>query len=216
MLAQLSQCEFAVTKSDFASKMMKQELKNYEVISQTIDSGIEHAKSQIEQSKENLVLAKKIRKNRMEYDVLAKIITQQPDRKKTTEKLEALKKELSELENNRRQLQRKLEIRRNEFSVLMRSIKELQTKLDDENEEIDSVSSAETDEEAAHSDTDVVMEEEHKISISAPAVVPSRERHEWKVSEKMISDSPPSSPNESNPNESSPKKGSPTKSQLND
>lgn len=131
MLSQLAQCEFAVTKSNYASTMMKQELKNYEQISQTIDLGIEHAKSQIEQSKENLVLAKKIRKNRMEYDVLAKVINQQPDRKKTTEKLEALKKELNELDNNRRHLQRKLEIRRNEFSVLMRSIKELQSKLDD-------------------------------------------------------------------------------------
>lgn len=114
--------------------MMKQELKNYEAISETIDSGIDHAKAQIEQSKENLVLAKKIRKNRMEYDVLAKIITQQPDRKKTTEKLEALKTELSDLENSRRQIQRKLEIRRSEFTVLMRSIKELQSKLDDDSE----------------------------------------------------------------------------------
>lgn len=112
---------------------MKQELKNYETISQTIDSGIEQAKSQIEQSKENLVLAKKIRKNRMEYDALAKIITQQPDRKKTTEKLDSLKRELNELVSSNRQLERKLEVRSNEFSVLMRSIKELQAKLDDEN-----------------------------------------------------------------------------------
>lgn len=131
--AQLAQCEFAVTKSDFASKMMKQELRNYESISKTIDTGIDQAKAQIEQSKENLVLAKKIRKNRMEYDALAKIITQQPDRKKTTEQLDSLKRELNELDNSNRQLQRKLEIRSNEFSVLMRSIKELQAKLDDEN-----------------------------------------------------------------------------------
>lgn len=113
--------------------MMKQELRNYESISQTIDSGIDQAKAQITQSKENLVLAKKIRKNRMEYDALAKIITQQPDRKKTTEKLDSLKREQHELDCSNRQLQRKLEVRSNEFSVLMRSIKELQAKLDDEN-----------------------------------------------------------------------------------
>lgn len=112
---------------------MKQELRNYESISQTIDTGIDQAKAQIEQSKENLVLAKKIRKNRMEYDALAKIITQQPDRKKTTEQLDSLKRELTELDNTNRQLQRKLEVRSNEFSVLMRSIKELQSKLEHEN-----------------------------------------------------------------------------------
>lgn len=109
---------------------MKHELKNYEAISKTIDSGIEHAKVQILQSKENLVLAKKIRKNRMEYDVLAKVISQQPDRKETTVKLDALKKELDELKETKSKLQHKLEVRRNDFTVLMRSIKELQTKLD--------------------------------------------------------------------------------------
>lgn len=135
MLGQLAQCEFTVKKSEFATKMMQLELKNYEAISKTIDSGIEHAKVQIAQSKENLVLAKKIRKNRMEYDVLAKIITEQPDRKDTTKKLEALKKELDELKDTRRQLEQKLEMRRNEFTVLMRSIQELQSKLDDNNEQ---------------------------------------------------------------------------------
>lgn len=88
-------------------------------------------KQQIEESKERLVLAKKIRKNRMEYDVLAKIISQQPDRRKTTEKLELLKKDLNELSSTRRQLETKMEVRKNEFSVLMRSIKELQDKLED-------------------------------------------------------------------------------------
>lgn len=135
MLSQLAQCEFAVVKSDYTSKMMKQELKKYENSSKQIDLAIDQAKKEIEQSKENLVLAKKIRKNRMEYDVLAKIISQQPDRRKTTEKLELLKKDLSELENNRRQLETKMEIRKNEFSVLMRSIKELQNKLDDSEED---------------------------------------------------------------------------------
>lgn len=111
---------------------MKQDLRNYENISQTIDEGIQQAKTQIEQSKENLVLAKTIRKNRMEYDVLAKIISAQPDRRKTTDKLDTLKTELAELEHNRRLLQRKLDVRRNEFAVLMRSIKELQSKMDDD------------------------------------------------------------------------------------
>lgn len=110
---------------------MKQEKKNYEKVSSKIDLSIVQTKKQIEDNKEKLVLAKKIRKNRMEYDVLAKIISQQPDRRKTLEKLELLKKDLNELGTVRRQLETKMEIRRNEFLVLMRSIKELQNKLDD-------------------------------------------------------------------------------------
>lgn len=123
---------------------MKQELRNYEAISQTIDSGIEQAKTQIDQSKANLVLAKQIRKNRMEYDVLARIISAQPDRRKTTDKLDTLKRELADLEQSRLQLQRKLDVRRNDFAVLMRSIRELQARLDVEPAPNDEEESAET------------------------------------------------------------------------
>lgn len=132
MLGQLAQCEFTVRKSAFCRKMMEDELKNYKSISKAIDGGIEHAKVQIAQSKENLVIAKKIRKNRMEYDVLAKIISQQPDRKGTLAKLESLKKELDTLKDSRTKLIQKLKTRRNDFTVLMRSIQELQRKLDGE------------------------------------------------------------------------------------
>lgn len=132
MLGQLAQCEFTVRKSAFSRKMMQNELTNYKDISKAIDGGIEQAKLQIAQSKENLVKAKKIRKNRMEYDVLAKVISQQPDRKETMAKLESLKKDLENLKNSRTKLDHKLEYRRNDFTVLMRSIQELQKKLDGE------------------------------------------------------------------------------------
>jgi THO complex subunit 7 len=39
-----------------------------------------------------------VRKNRIEYDVLAKVINEQPDRKETDEKLSQLRKELNLLE----------------------------------------------------------------------------------------------------------------------
>uniref|UniRef100_A0A182NG06 Uncharacterized protein n=1 Tax=Anopheles dirus TaxID=7168 RepID=A0A182NG06_9DIPT len=130
LLAQLAQCEFDMKKSDFYASVMQQELKNYATISDTIESGIETAKAQIVQSKQNLVLAKKIRKNRMEYDMLAKTINQQPDRKNTVQELETLKQNLDQLKENRADLERKLETKKKDFSVLMRSIAELQDKLD--------------------------------------------------------------------------------------
>lgn len=119
--------------------MIEDELSNYKSISTAIDSGIEQAKHQIEQSKESLSVAKKVRKNKMEYDVLAKVIKQQPDRKEMAAKLDALQKELEDLKDSRRRVDRNLESRRNEFSVLMRSIHELQRKMDgDDVEDSDS------------------------------------------------------------------------------
>lgn len=131
MLAQIAQCEFVMKKSHFSSQMMKRELKNYEKISEMINTGIENIKGQIDQNKENLLIAKQIRRNRMEYDSLAKIINQQPDRQNTVAKLNALKEELEQLEGKSASLEKKLEKRQKDFTVLMRAVGELQKELSD-------------------------------------------------------------------------------------
>lgn len=66
---------------------MKQELKHHEAISNKIEFNIEIAKNDIESSKGDLILAKQIRKNRMEYNALAKVMNSQEDRKRTAEQL---------------------------------------------------------------------------------------------------------------------------------
>lgn len=136
MLAQLAQCEFAVTKSQFASEMMSAELKSYEKLSKILESGIEVAKSNIEKGKEDLAQAKIVRKNRTEYDVLANIISEQPDRKETLEQLSTLKTELSSLEGTKQQLESRLGLRKKQFHVLVTSIHQLQALLD-EPEDVD-------------------------------------------------------------------------------
>ncbi|KOB71418.1 putative Ngg1 interacting factor 3 like 1 binding protein 1 [Operophtera brumata] len=117
MLAQLAQCEFAVTKSQLGSEMMSAELKSYESLSKILETGIEVAKGNIDKSKADLSQAKTVRKNRTEYDVLAKIISEQPDRKETMEQLSTLKTELSSLEGTKQQLESRLGLRKKQFHV---------------------------------------------------------------------------------------------------
>ncbi|GBP28450.1 THO complex subunit 7 homolog [Eumeta japonica] len=136
MLAQLAQCEFAVTKSQLASKMMSAELKSYEALSKILETGIEAAKNNIEKSKLDLAEAKTVRKNRIEYDVLAKVISEQPDRKETMDRLNALKTELTVLEATKQELESRLSLRKKQFHVLVTSIHQLQALL----EESDNVS----------------------------------------------------------------------------
>ncbi|KAJ2951158.1 hypothetical protein O0L34_g5550 [Tuta absoluta] len=131
MLAQLAQCEFAVTKSQLASEMMSAELKSYEALSQILETGIEVAKGNIEKSKADLAQAKTVRKNRIEYDVLAKVISEQPDRKETLDRLGTLKTELSNLESTKQQLESRLGQRKKQFHVLVTSIHQLQALLDE-------------------------------------------------------------------------------------
>lgn len=140
MLAQIAQCELAMRKSVMNSAMMKQEMQMYDDISNKIEGDIVLAKEQIEESKKYLEVAKQIRKNRMQYDVLAKVIKEQPDPEKTTEEREILTKELEELEKQRQLLDMKLESKRREYSVLMRSIEEL--KNEDSNDDFSSSNSS--------------------------------------------------------------------------
>lgn len=134
MLAQLAQCEFAVTKSQLGSEMMLEELSQYESLSKILETGIEVAKSNIEKSKADLAQAKTVRKNRTEYDVLAKVISEQPDRKETLERLSTLKSELNTLDSTKQQLESRLASRKKQFHVLVTSIHQLQALLDEPEE----------------------------------------------------------------------------------
>lgn len=164
MLSQLAQCEFAQKKSRLVSNMSREELQSYEQLSKEIEVQIEEAKKEIEKTKAELQDAKRVRKNRIEYDVLAKVINEQPDRLETNIKLAMLRQELSSLkvwyiynffiiardyfylgitshlQEKSEQLEHKLEMRRKQFHVLISSIHSLQGMLDESNEEIMDVS----------------------------------------------------------------------------
>ena len=77
--------------------MSQEELKSYEQLSKEIEIQIEGAKRDIEKTKAELQDAKRVRKNRIEYDVLAKVINEQPDRVETNLKLATLREELGKL-----------------------------------------------------------------------------------------------------------------------
>lgn len=97
ILMQLAQCEFAQRKSRQVSNMSQDELTSYEQLSEEIEVQILKAKEDIEKTKVELQDAKRVRKNRIEYDVLAKVINEQPDRRETYTKLETLQQELGAL-----------------------------------------------------------------------------------------------------------------------
>ncbi|EFN64569.1 THO complex subunit 7-like protein [Camponotus floridanus] len=136
MLSQLAQCEFAQKKSRLVSNMSREELDSYEKLSKEIEIQIEEAKEDIEKTKIELQEAKRVRKNRIEYDVLAKVINEQPDRLETDIKLATLQQELATLKDKSEQLEHKLEMRRKQFHVLISSIHSLQGMLDKCDEEI--------------------------------------------------------------------------------
>lgn len=138
MLAQLTQCEFSVKKSQFASQMSSIELEKYEETCHTISKNIENIKAQIQVALSDLRKAKTVRKNKMEYDLLAKVINKQPDRKVTYKRMKELQSELADLEEISRNLDKKLAYRKKQFYVLMSAASSLKKELEmtDDNDEI--------------------------------------------------------------------------------
>lgn len=97
MLVHLNLCEHAMKKSQAVSRMNVEEMLMYDNMSSEIDHNITNTKTEIDRAKEELKKAKTIRRNRMEYDVLAKLIIQHPPRTDTAKRLDDLKDELQAL-----------------------------------------------------------------------------------------------------------------------
>ncbi|MEE6501903.1 hypothetical protein FKM82_004354 [Ascaphus truei] len=132
MLSTLSQCEFSMGKTLLVHDMNLREMENYEKIYFDIESSIAAAHEKISECKKQILQAKRIRKNRQEYDALAKVIQHHPDRHETLKQLEALGKELQQLSRTKENVEDKLELRRKQFHVLLSTIHELQQTLEND------------------------------------------------------------------------------------
>ncbi|TGZ75106.1 hypothetical protein CRM22_000569 [Opisthorchis felineus] len=80
LLGSINQCENAMEQATLVLSMNKKQQEHYSELYKEIEYEIEKAKLRIEECREELRLAKIIRKNRREYDGLAKIIAEHPER----------------------------------------------------------------------------------------------------------------------------------------
>ncbi|XP_028906879.1 THO complex subunit 7 homolog isoform X2 [Ornithorhynchus anatinus] len=108
MLSTLSQCEFSMGKTLLVYDMNLREMENYEKIYKDIENNIAGAHEKIAECKKQILQAKRIRKNRQEYDALAKVIQYHPDRHETLKELDALGKELQHLSHIKESVEDKM------------------------------------------------------------------------------------------------------------
>ena len=134
LMASLAQCEWTENKSKLVQEMNRTEAKNYAKLYERIKLEISQAEEEIRQTKLDLVEARKVRRNRMEYDALAKVINKNPDRATQGRKIEDVKAELDNLKATEEALETKLESRKKQFNVLVQSIHNLQALLDEDND----------------------------------------------------------------------------------
>ena len=142
ILFTLSQCEFAMEKIKLSVDMYEREKQNYHRLSSEIERRREEAEREIVMYQDQLVDAREVRRNRQEYDALAKIINKYPNRKETTKEIEALEHSLLDLSQNKERLSLKIEERRKEFCLLVHSVNELQALLQDDELDVKDTSSS--------------------------------------------------------------------------
>jgi len=126
MLTQLASIEWNMTKSRAVNTMNICEQDNYNKLHDQVEQGIVQARQEIEETKAELVEAKRIRKNRMEYDALAKIIQNHPTREESQNRLEQVSQELSQLSERETELEEKLELRKKQFHLLVSTLHQMQ------------------------------------------------------------------------------------------
>jgi len=132
ILLSLFGSELAMAKSEQMLRMNSIEMENYEKLCLKMDKSIEEAQQRLIECKSELVNAKKVRKNKCEYDAMASVIFEHEDRRETMNKLSSLNDEINRLEKTRGEMEKKLERRKKQFQVLLCSAYELQQMLNEE------------------------------------------------------------------------------------
>merc|ERR1712241_1293242 len=133
LVAQLLHIEWTDAKSKLVQEMNEREAKNYENLLGVIQAKLEEAESDIAEAKTELEAARLVRRNRMEYDSMAKSITAFPSRADTGMNIEEASEHLKRLKQEEQDA--KLQQRKKQFHVLVNSIHQLQDLLAQEEAE---------------------------------------------------------------------------------
>ena len=110
--------------------MLKAQILFLKVLYEKINSEIEKSEKKIVASKIELQEARKIRKNRQEYDVLARQIQSYPDRMEMQATIKSLEEKLENLKKSELEYNKKLELRHKQFSVVLQSLSSLKCLID--------------------------------------------------------------------------------------
>merc|ERR1712223_79432 len=127
-----SLCESINKKTKIVQKVTLQEANNYDNLVMKIEEKIEKTKIEIDEVKLELEHAKKIRRNRLEYDAMANYINSSMNRSVTGAKIEEIRSEIMKLKEEEELVNDKFQHRQKQFLVLLQSVNRLQEMLDED------------------------------------------------------------------------------------
>lgn len=138
ILAQLCLIEHSRKKSELITKSNDEQLIKYQQLHAEYEEKINKIKDEIAKQRGELEKAREIKHNRIQYDLLANGISNEPPRTEMKNKLIALQKQLKDLGDEKRRLELKMDKRKKQFHVLSTSSNQLNVYLNEEEETEDS------------------------------------------------------------------------------
>ncbi|KAJ3130066.1 THO complex subunit 7 [Nowakowskiella sp. JEL0407] len=133
-IADLSMFETQIQKFQILHQMNQTEVAKYEEECSKIETEAGSTVLDIEGLLEKLKESQRIRKNKMEYDEIAKEIGKLPSRAASSKNIAQLKEEIEKLHAERRSLNESKELRRKAMQHLSESLKSVQQMIHDERE----------------------------------------------------------------------------------
>ncbi|KAF9390369.1 THO complex subunit 7 [Podila verticillata] len=132
----ITQLQLTLAKSKLVFDMAERERINYDQEQQRIEASIIASQAELERLDQDLVEAKKIRANKIEYDELAVQVLRYPSRESSQNTIESLQQEIQELELEGQTQIDKMAHRREQFFAALENLKAIQESiLEDEREE---------------------------------------------------------------------------------
>nr|CAI5817877.1 unnamed protein product [Callosobruchus analis] len=132
ILAQLSLIEHSRRKAELVVRANNDQLSKYQQLHAEFEKQINDIKEEIAKQKIELENAKKVKQNRIQYDILARSIEAEPPRKKMNDQLTQLQQELKSLGEEKKKLVGMLDKRKKQFYVLSTSANQLRIYLDED------------------------------------------------------------------------------------
>ncbi|XP_045605637.1 THO complex subunit 7 homolog [Procambarus clarkii] len=129
LLTQLAAIEHSSLKWRSIVDMNREEIQHYELLREETNTNVKEACIAIGAAKQELEEARQVRRNRLEYDALARLIKEHPPRSDTANKLAHLTQQLHSLKSKRDQLEEKVGLRRKQLHVLVTSLHQLKQTL---------------------------------------------------------------------------------------
>lgn len=124
--------ELEMKKMALGAQAARSELSYYDSLGEKTQKSITVVREEIEKLMANLAHETKVRKNREEYEALAKMASEREPSRNTKRKLEEVQSEIEKIRKDTNKIQRKLNIKGKQFHLLSQCVTDLKSDIQED------------------------------------------------------------------------------------